>query len=116
MLKHLPARAARSVFAAAAITTALAAPALANVQIPDYPTAVAADAAEMMAKYGGVIIDVESRFAAPSPTYFGCGVVKHEAKADPNYRTFNFTACAVPTVNTDVPLTPSAGVAGGNRP
>jgi hypothetical protein len=116
MLKHLPVRAARSVLGAAAIIAALAAPAMANVEVPAYPTAIAADAAEMMAKYGGVIIDVESRFAGPSPTYFGCGVVKHEAKADPDHRTFNFTACAVPTVPVYYPPTPSTGAAARNRP
>jgi hypothetical protein len=115
MIALLSARVARRSLGAAAIACLLAAPAMAGVEIPPYPTAIAADAAEMMAKYGGVIIDVESRFAAPSPTYFGCGVVKHEANVAADHRTFNFTACAVPTVKTYVPSTPPVGVAVDNN-
>ena len=92
-----------------------AAPAIAAMEGRDFPTAIAADAADVMAKYGGVVIDVESRFAAPSPNFFGCGVVKHEAKVSADHRTFNYTPCAVPVVKV-YPPTPSTGIAGQGRP
>ena len=98
-------RAASTILGAAAIAAALAAPASAATEALPYPTAIAADAAEMMAKYGGVVIDVESRFAAPSLDYFGCGTVKHEAKAAIEKRTFNYTDCATRAIKVELPPT-----------
>jgi hypothetical protein len=98
-------RAAYTILGAAAVAAALAAPASAAPEALPYPTAIAADAAEMMAKYGGVVIDVESRFAAPSLDYFGCGTIKHETKASMEKRTFNYSDCASRAIKVELPPT-----------
>lgn len=105
MIAHLKFHAVRRSLGAVAIACAVAAPAMAEVEIPQYPTAIAADAADVMARYGGVVIDVESRFAAPSLDYFGCGTVKHEAKAAMDKRTFNYSDCATRAIKVELPPT-----------
>lgn len=91
----------RTLIGAAALAAAalsLAAPASAAVDHAKYPTAIAADAAEMMAKFGGVVIDVETKSPGKGVLDFnGCGVVKRDAdKLVPSgRRDRNFTYCGI---------------------
>lgn len=89
----------RSLIGAAALAAAalsLAAPASAAVDDAKYPKAVAADAADMMAKFGGVVIDVETKFPGRALDFYGCGVIKHdiEKTLSNDERDRNFTRCA----------------------
>ena len=86
----------RSMFGAAALAAvalALAAPASAAVDsYKQYPTAVAADVAEVMAKFGGVVIDVETKFPGRALDLRGCGIIKHDTMPT-DQRVYNFTHC-----------------------
>jgi hypothetical protein len=73
-----------------------AAPAAA-VDHTQYPSAIAADAAAMMAKFGGVVIDVQTRFPGDKRAFtaVGCADVKRDpqvllADAEGGY---DFTHC-----------------------
>jgi hypothetical protein len=93
--------------AAAAIT--LAAPAWATTDPTRYPTAVAGDAAEVMAKYGGVVIDVETLFPGENRAlnFLGCGVHKrdHTPDVSADEEQYQFTRCA-PTIGAEQILPP----------
>lgn len=95
--------------AALAIALGLAAPAQAATDYTRYPTAVAANAAEVMAQYGGVVIDVETLFPGENRalSFIGCGVQKRDPDRllPPDEQDYNFTRCK-PAFSADQILPP----------
>jgi hypothetical protein len=93
----------------AVLAAGLVTPAVAGVDYTQYPTAVAANAAEMMAKFGGVVIDVETRFPGENRaiSHVGCSAVKRDPQLvlSEGDRAYNFTHCA-PDLTIERTFTP----------
>jgi hypothetical protein len=115
MTARCPSRRLAALSVLALLAGGFAGSAAAGVEPSDYPTAVAADAAEMMAKYGGVVIDVETRFPGENRAlnFVGCSAVKRDPQLllDGDDRAYNFTHCG-----PDLTLERTFSTPGGNPP